>query len=508
MPSQPERSVLASLRRHGQEAQYDKSLSLHSRSELSKILGCRDGPFGSHEFQCRGCGHRRVVYASCNNRHCPSCTWIKRKAWLDVVLQWQLPCEYYHTVFTVPHTLNRLLLANQKECYLLFFHTAQKTLLHAAKESFGCQPGMILALHTWGQRMLPHIHIHAIMTAGGVSIQPKQSSNQPSDETPLEPKSWIPIPPDAPEMMNDVLAMEFRKRFVRGLKLLYKKGLLVIPEERAGATAIQSQSEFDEWLDQIASKPWVVDAQRSLKYFRNIYFLIKYCGNYVIGIAISDYRILSDENGMVTISYKDYKRKIRTTETMEGKEFVRRFMLHIVPRGVHRVRYGGFFHGKGRTARLDECRKLQNEYNDKNNIHYYSSQTPESTPTTGATLVAPPPTPPIIERNLPTCARCKTLEMVSLGFQDSRTTQAIIATIRHVVALYATSWTTLENWSEYFLKNIQTKKLQEGIFQSWFDFDRKVPIEVIYQLSDSVTRITICPEYPALLRHQLPIPDW
>ena len=82
------------------------------------------------------------------------------------------------------------------------------------------------------------------------------------------------------------------------------------------------------------------------------------------------------ENGMVTISYKEYKRKIRTTETMEGKEFVRRFMLHIVPRGVHRVRYGGFFHGKGRTARLDECRKLQNEYNNKNNIHYYSSQTP------------------------------------------------------------------------------------------------------------------------------------
>jgi hypothetical protein len=99
-------------------------------------------------------------------------------------------------------------------------------------------------------------------------------------------------------------------------------------------------------------------------------------------------------------------------------------------------------------------------------------------------------------------------EMVSQGFQDSRTTQAIIATIRHVVALYAVSWTTLENWSEYFLKNVRTKKRQEGIFQSWFEFDRKVPIEVVYQLSDSMTRITICPEYPVLLRHQLPIPDW
>lgn len=96
--------------------------------------------------------------------------------------------------------------------------------------------------------------------------------------------------------------------------------------------------------------------------------------------------------------------------------------------------------------------------------------------------------------------------MVSQGFQDSRTTRAIIAMIRHVVALYATSWTTLENWSEYFLKNLQTKKRQEGIFQAWFDFDRKVPIEIVYQLSDSVTQITICPEYPSVLRHQLPIP--
>ncbi|MFN9421129.1 MAG: hypothetical protein ACK578_27065 [Pirellula sp.] len=98
--------------------------------------------------------------------------------------------------------------------------------------------------------------------------------------------------------------------------------------------------------------------------------------------------------------------------------------------------------------------------------------------------------------------------MVSLGFQDSRTTQAIIAMTRHVVALYATSWTTLENWSEYFLTNLRTKKRQEEIFQAWFEFDRKIPIELVYQVSDSVTRITICPEYPAILRHQLPIPDW
>jgi hypothetical protein len=281
-----------------------------------------------------------------------------------------------------------------------------------------------------------------------------------------------------------------------------------MPEARAGTIGITSQSEFDERLDQIASKPWVADAQRTLTHFRNVYFVIRYCGNYVKGVAISDCRIVSDENGMVTISYKDYKRKIRTTERMEGTEFVRRFMLHIVPRGVHRVRYGGIFHGKGRTARLDEVRALLNEYNDKNNIHYNASEKSDPTPDSVTVLVAPPPTPSVVERNLPTCARCKTPEMRSLGFQDSRTTQAIIATIRHVVALYAVSWTTLENWSEYFLKNVLTKKLQEGIFQAWFEFDRKVPIEVVYQVSDSITRITICPEYPVLLRHQLPIPDW
>ena len=173
LPSQPERTVLASLRRYGQDAQYDKTQLLHCRSEISKILACRNGAFGSHEFECGSCGHRRIIYASCNNRHCPSCSWLKRKAWLENVLSWRMPCDYYHTVFTVPHKLNRLLMANQKECYLLFFHTAQETLLYTAKRDYQCQPGLILTLHTWGQRMLTHIHIHAIMTAGGIPIPTK-----------------------------------------------------------------------------------------------------------------------------------------------------------------------------------------------------------------------------------------------------------------------------------------------------------------------------------------------
>ena len=243
------------------------------------------------------------------------------------------------------------------------------------------------------------------MTAGGMSIPAKPQLT--ADGTPEEPSpmTWIPIPPDAPGMDNEALALEFRKRFVRDLKLLYKKGRLEMPFVRPGAKDITTQAEFDKRLDQIALKPWVADAKRTPKHLRTEISLLKYGSKYVFGIAISDYRILIDENGNVTIKYKDYERNIRTTETMTGEEFVRRFMLHILPRGVHRVRYGGIFHGKGRTARLDQCRQLLIEYNEKSDIHYYSS----------------------VERNLPKCARCKTPEMSSLGFQDARTTRAIIA---------------------------------------------------------------------------------
>ena len=516
--------MLASLRRYGQDAQYDKSQLWHCRSEFSKILGCRDGSFGSHEFECKSCGHRRIIYASCNNRHCPSCSWLKRKAWLENVISWRLPCEYYHTVFTVPHRLNRLLMANQKECYQLFFHTAQDTLLYTAKRDFQCQPGMILTLHTWGQRMLTHIHIHVIMTAGGMSIPAKPQLT--ADGTPEEtsPMTWIPIPLDAPGMENSALALEFRKRFVRGLKLLYKKGLLEMPFVRPGANEITTQSEFDKRLDQIALKPWVADAKRTPKHLRTEISLLKYGSKYVFGIAISDYRILIDEDGNVTIMYKCYKRKIRTTETMTGEEFVRRFMLHIVPRGVHRVRYGGIFHGKGRTARLDQCRQLLIEYNEKNDIHYYSSAvarstqvaTPPATDQQQTELQSPVPKqaepqrpePKQSERNLPKCARCKTPEMSSLGFQDKTTTRAMIAISQRVIALYALSWTTLEDWSLYFQKNIRIKKEIQGIVQTWIEFDKHLQQQVVYSLPYCLTRIVIDSHCESLPNHDLPIPDW
>ena len=558
LPSQAERTVLASLRRYGQDAQYDKSQLLHCRSELSKILACRDGPFGSHEFECGACGHRRVIYSACNNRHCPSCSWIKREAWLKNVVSWRLPCEYYHTVFTVPHKLNRLLMANQKECYQLFFHTAQETLLHTAKKDFHCQPGMILTLHTWGQRMLTHIHIHAIMTAGGMSIpaKPLRNAVELADEnqSPVEaePMRWVPIPLDAPGMENDALAYEFRKRFVRGLKLLYKKGLLEMPSTLPGRTAITCQADFNKRLDRIAMKRWVADARRTPRHLRNEIYLIKYAGNYIIGIAISDNRILIDANGNVTIKYKDYKRKIRTTETMAGEEFVRRFLLHIVPRGVHRVRYGGLFHGKGRTARLDQCRKLLIEYNERNDIQYDTPPAAASAPTPPATeppateppateppateppATEPPATEPAAtepaatepaatepaatepaatepeqaERNLPKCARCKTPEMKSLGFQDARTTRAMIALTHRIMALYAVSWTTFEDWSEYFRKNVRVKKEIRGIRQTWFEFNPFVQEIVLYRLTDCLSSAVINPHCESLPNHNLPIPDW
>ena len=352
------------------------------------------------------------------------------------------------------------------------------------------------------------------MTAGGMSIPAKPQLR--ADGTPEEPSpmTWIPIPLDAPSMENKALALEFQKRFVRGLKLLYKKGLLEMPFVQPGANEITTQAEFNKRLDQIAFKRWIADAKRTPKHLRNAISLIKYGSNYVSGGAISDYRILIDENGNVTIKYKCYKRKIRTTETMTGEEFVRRFMLHIVPRGVHRVRYGGIFHGKGRTARLDQCRKLLIEYNKSNDLDFHLSSTAQSASTQPDKEPTQPDTEPKqaepkqAERNLPKCARCKTPEMRSHGFQDARTTRAIIAISQRVIALYALSWTTLEDWSLYFQKNVRIKKEIRGIVQTWIDFDKHLQQQVVTSLPDCLTRIVIDSHCASLPNHNLPIPDW
>ena len=199
-------------------------------------------------------------------------------------------------------------------------------------------------------------------------------------------------------------------------------------------------------------------------------------------------------------------------------------MLHIVPRGVHRVRYGGIFHGKGRTARLDQCRQLLIEYNEKNDIHYYSSAvarstqvaTPPATDQQQTELQSPVPKqaepqgpePKQSERNLPKCARCKTPEMSSLGFQDKTTTRAMIAISQRVIALYALSWTTLEDWSLYFQKNIRIKKEIQGIVQTWIEFDKHLQQQVVYSLPYCLTRIVIDSHCESLPNHDLPIPDW
>jgi hypothetical protein len=181
--------------------------------------------------------------------------------------------------------------------------------------------------------------------------------------------------------------------------------------------------------------------------------------------------------------------------------------LHIVPRGVHRVRYGGLFHGKGRTARLDRCRKLLIEHNERNDIQY-------DTPSAASLALASPATespatePEQAERNLPKCARCKTPEMKSLGFQDARTTRAMIAITQRIMALYAVSWTTLEDWSDYFRKNVRVKKEVRGIRQTWFEFDPFVQEIVLCRLADSLTSTVIDPRFESLPSHNLPIPDW
>ena len=348
-----------------------------------------------------------------------------------------------------------------------------------SERDFGCQPGTIMVLHTWGQRMLTHIHIHAIMTAGGISVPPKKAKipkrcnrkaqTSESEDAIVVPEAaqephvpkWIAIDPKSKLLTSKLLATEFQKRFVRGLKLLYKKGQLDTAAHPSTAH-LNSKETFGAWLDKIASKKWVTHSGRRVRHLRGAESLIKYNSHYVSGMAISDCRIRLETDGQVTFTIKDYKNNgARKTETVSGTEFVLRFLKHIVPTGVHRVRYGGIFHGKGRKARLDQCRALAIEYNNSIDGIEPSEEAVALHPINQKEKQQSEfmPEKKIKQANLPACPVCKNPAMTRVGFQDAALTQSIIRMTRQAISLYALVWTTFDSLTAYVQSNLHLEDM-------------------------------------------------
>ena len=294
------------------------------------IPRCRTGRLGSAPFTCEGCAESVLRLRSCNDRHCPTCNGHKRKQWRDRLVEWSLDCDYLHIVFTLPHELNELIRAAPKIMHKLFFRCVSEVLKRIARELYGCKVGMVQVLHTWGQRLGCHPHIHIVMTAGGVS---------------LDGTRWLPISANDAAMQRSVLSAKFRQTYLRRLKTLIKQGKVPC-------------ANLERLFERVLRKDWMVNCEGAPPHCQGGEAVINYLGAYVIGGPIGDGRVVDDDGVNVTIRFKNYTTDQIEFETMPGVEFARRYAQHILPRNLTRVRYTGLFQAHGRAARLADCQRL------------------------------------------------------------------------------------------------------------------------------------------------------
>lgn len=314
----------------------DLVLSAAQRRVLRDITQCRTAALGGHLEQCDQCGHQQIAYNSCRNRHCPKCQAAARAEWLGERAADLLPVEYYHVVFTLPDQLSHLALQNKRAVYGLLFKAASETLLEIAADPkhLGAAIGFLAVLHTWGQTLQHHPHLHCVVPGGGLS--PDHSK-----WVACRKGFFLPV---------RVLSRLFRRKFVAGLRQMFDAGKL----RCAGQLAQKSQ--FERLLDGVSRIEWVVYAKPP---FGGPEQVLKYLARYTHRVAISNHRLLEFKDGRVTLSYKDYAAgNVIKTMTLDAVEFTRRFLFHVLPTGFVRIRHYGFLANRCRRERLDLCRRL------------------------------------------------------------------------------------------------------------------------------------------------------
>jgi hypothetical protein len=306
---------------------------------LRDISRCRTAELGGHRQRCDRCGHEVISYNSCRNRHCPKCQAAARAQWLDARAAELLEVPYCHVVFTLPEKLGHLALQNKRLLYCLLFRAASETLLTIARDPrhLGARIGFLMILHTWGQTLSHHPHVHALVPAGGLS----------ADGT-----RWIPCRTNF-FLPVRVLSALFRNKFLS----------LLADADRAGAISfhgrLQHLSHPDRWhtfLTALHKTDWVVYAKPP---FHSPALALKYLARYTHRIAIANNRLVSIRDGAVTFRWKDYAHHSRQrTMTLEAVEFIRRFLFHVLPKGFVHIRHYGFLANRSRTKKLALCRTL------------------------------------------------------------------------------------------------------------------------------------------------------
>lgn len=308
---------------------------------LTAIERCRTAALGGHRDQCSSCGHSAISYNSCRNRHCPKCQGNARHRWLEARGQELLPTPYVHVVFTLPTELAPLALQNKKVIYDLLFRTSAETLLEVSRDPkhLGAQIGFFSVLHTWNQKLQHHPHVHCVLPAGGLS----------SDHTRwIKSRSSFFLP-------VKVLGRVFRGKFTQALRRAFTEGQL----DFYGTLKFLAQPKtFSDWLRQLFRNDWVVYCKRP---FGGPEHVLRYLGAYTHRVAISNHRLVALGEGQITFRWRDsaHQNKRRLI-TMPVEEFLRRFLLHVLPRGFVRIRNFGFLANRQRAALLPLCAQLLN----------------------------------------------------------------------------------------------------------------------------------------------------
>ncbi len=339
--TRPTLEVADILRSHGNRflERYRSSFDFQQLKAFRAIQRCRTAALGGHRDACPSCGYQAISYNSCRNRHCPKCQAQARERWLAAREGELLDTGYFHVVFTVPHALNVLALENPRLFYDLLFTAAAQTLLEIASDPkhLGAEIGVIAILHTWGQNLLLHPHIHCVIPAGGLS---------PDHRRWVRPRYAFFLP-------ARVLSRVFRGKFLAGLKRLHRSKKL----QCAGPSAqLADPRQFAKLLRSLHRHDWVVYAKPA---FGGPMQVLRYLGRYTHRVAISNHRLLAFDRECVTFRWKDYARSGKQGQmTLTATEFLRRFFLHVLPKGFVRIRHFGFLANRFRASRLTLGRQL------------------------------------------------------------------------------------------------------------------------------------------------------
>ena len=320
-------------------AQHGPSLSPEQRRALADIAACRTAVLGGHVEACDACGFERPAYNSCRNRHCPKCQAAARATWLDAREADLLDVPYFHVVFTLPDALADLALRNPRQLYgMLFSMTAETLLAVAADEKhLGARIGCLAVLHTWGQNLHHHPHLHCVIPGGGLA-------QGGSAWVPSRPNFFLPV---------QVLSRVFRGKFIARLRAAYRKGRLAFPGQIGW---LATPEAFAAWLHELAAREWVVYAKPPFGGPRQV---LRYLARYTHRVAITHGRLVALEDGQVRFRWKDYADDNRwKTMTLGAGEFIRRLLMHVLPKGLVRIRYFGFLAHRLRRASLALCRAL------------------------------------------------------------------------------------------------------------------------------------------------------